>query len=91
MEIVLEAREANVVAKATRRRLTAEYKRRALQEAERAIKRFLFCNSRWRPTSSLPWILLRITLDLCLFFRSPAFARADRAAVSRLPGLRLES
>ena len=36
MAIAMEVRETEVVAKATRRRFTAEYKRRVLQEAERA-------------------------------------------------------
>ncbi len=36
MAIAMEVRETEVVAKATRRRFTAEYKRKVLQEAERA-------------------------------------------------------
>jgi transposase-like protein len=36
MAIAMEVRDTEVVAKATRRRFTAEYKRKVLQEAERA-------------------------------------------------------
>lgn len=36
MASAMEARDTEVVAKATRRRFTAEYKRKVLQEAERA-------------------------------------------------------
>ena len=36
MAIAMEVRETEVVAKATPRRFTAEYKRKVLQEAERA-------------------------------------------------------
>jgi transposase-like protein len=36
MATAMEVRDTEVVAKATRRRFTAEYKRRVLQEAERA-------------------------------------------------------